>query len=135
MKWVMLGGVEGSDHFSPKGDEDMERGDEGGVASELEYLIKWKGRSHLHNTWHTGKGVCLWGVVIEMVAGEECAPIGVRGEVRVTSDSVVLVQVAGLHLWLCCRRSFPLGVLPTPLPLPLPWGCALVHYPHQVPGD
>ena len=26
-----------------------------GVASEMEYLIKWKGKSYVHNTWHTGK--------------------------------------------------------------------------------
>ena len=32
----------------------METGEEVGVASEIEYLIKWKGKSYLHSSWHTG---------------------------------------------------------------------------------
>lgn len=33
--------------------------EEVGEASGMEYLIKWKGKSHLHNSWHTGKGYTL----------------------------------------------------------------------------
>ena len=35
-------------------EEMMETGEEVGVASEIEYLIKWKGKSYLHSSWHTG---------------------------------------------------------------------------------
>ena len=35
-------------------EEMMETGEEVGVASEIEYLIKWKGKSYLHSSWHSG---------------------------------------------------------------------------------
>ena len=36
--------------------DEMATGEKVGVVSEMEYLIKWKGKSYVHNTWHTGRG-------------------------------------------------------------------------------
>lgn len=44
--------------YAPDYEEMMKRGEPlPGEPTEVQYLIKWKGWSHLHNTWETEKGL------------------------------------------------------------------------------
>lgn len=44
--------------YAPECEEMKKRGEPGpGEPSEVQFLIKWKGWSHLHNTWETEKSL------------------------------------------------------------------------------